>query len=130
MDFGDKNHILLGITPAKELIEISDKYKKIIQYVDETSIKHGEKISIWLAYGKGFGNKTRPSKLKKVLPVAKEYGRDIHESLQKRELNWILFKKLLAKKENTKLQINKIQTRVKRRRVRKRRVRRRRVRIG
>ena len=62
MDFGDDNHILLSPRLAEDLRELSDEYGKIIKPVHDFTIKHGQTILVYSAYGDGFGNKNHPSK--------------------------------------------------------------------
>src|SRR3989337_780840 len=57
MDFGDDNHILLSPRLAEDLRELSDEYRKIIKPIHDFTIKHGQTILIYSAYGDGFGNK-------------------------------------------------------------------------
>jgi hypothetical protein len=62
MDFGDDNHILLSPRLAEDLTELSDEYRKIIKPVHDFTIKHGQTILVYSAYGDGFGNPKHPSK--------------------------------------------------------------------
>ncbi|MGI0057079.1 MAG: adenylate/guanylate cyclase domain-containing protein [Nitrosarchaeum sp.] len=62
MDFGDDDHILLSPRLAGDLREISDEYRKIIKPVHDFTIKHGQTILVYSAYGDGFGNPKHPSK--------------------------------------------------------------------
>ena len=62
MDFGDDNHILLSPRLADDLRELSDEYRKIIKPVHDFTIKHGQTILVYSAYGDGFGNPKHPSK--------------------------------------------------------------------
>ena len=62
MDFGDDGHILLTPRLAEDLIELSDEYKQYIKPVHDFTIKHGQTILIYSAYGDGFGNPKHPSK--------------------------------------------------------------------
>jgi len=62
MDFGDDGHILLTPRLAEDLIELSDEYKQYIKPVHDFTIKHGQTILIYSAYGDGFGNPNHPSK--------------------------------------------------------------------
>ncbi|MGQ0792458.1 MAG: adenylate/guanylate cyclase domain-containing protein [Nitrosopumilaceae archaeon] len=62
MDFGDDNHILLSPRLAEDLREISDEYRKIIKPIHDFTIKHGQTILVYSAYGDGFGNKNHPTK--------------------------------------------------------------------
>jgi hypothetical protein len=64
MSFGTSNHILLDVTTATELISLSEKYRKYIHYLGIVKIKHGEKIPIYSAYDRDFGNKDKPESLK------------------------------------------------------------------
>lgn len=62
MDFGDDGHILLSPRLAGDLRELSDEYKKIIKPVHDFTIKHGQTMLIYSAYGDGFGNSQHPTK--------------------------------------------------------------------
>ena len=62
MDFGDDNHILMSTRLAEDLRELSDEYRKIIKPVHDFTIKHGQTMLVYSAYGEGFGNKRHPSK--------------------------------------------------------------------
>lgn len=62
MDFGDDNHILMSPRLAEDLRELSDEYRKIIKPVHDFTIKHGQTILVYSAYGDGFGNAKHPSK--------------------------------------------------------------------
>jgi hypothetical protein len=61
MDIGDDGHILLSSRISEDLIEISDYYKQILRPLQKYSIKHGQTISIYSAYDKGFGNPKLPA---------------------------------------------------------------------
>lgn len=62
MDIGDDGHILLSARTAEDLREISDQYKQIIKPLHNYTIKHGQTLSLYSAYGKGFGNPRPPMK--------------------------------------------------------------------
>lgn len=62
MDFGDDGHILLSTRLAEDLRELSDEYRKIIKPVHDFTIKHGQTMLVYSAYGHGFGNPQHPSK--------------------------------------------------------------------
>jgi hypothetical protein len=62
MDIGDDGHILLSARISEDLREISDYYKQILRPVHQYSIKHGQTISLYSAYDKGFGNPRPPTK--------------------------------------------------------------------
>jgi len=62
MDFGDDGHILLTARLAEDLYELSDEYKQYIKPVHDFTIKHGQTILVYSAYGKGFGNPKHPTK--------------------------------------------------------------------
>ena len=62
MDYGDNGHILLSTRMAEDLRELSDEYKQIIKPVHDFTIKHGQTMLIYSAYGKGFGNPKHPTK--------------------------------------------------------------------
>jgi hypothetical protein len=61
MDFGNDGHILLRPRVAEDLRELSDEYKKIIKPLHDYTIKHGQRILIYSAYGKDFGNPNVPT---------------------------------------------------------------------
>ena len=68
MDIGEGGHILIEGGLAQNLISLDDKYMKIVHYVGENKIKHGQVIKIYSAYDyKNFGNPELPFKLKSVL---------------------------------------------------------------
>jgi len=60
MDIGNDGHILLSSRIAEDLRELSDEYKKIIKPLHDYTIKHGQKILIYSAHGKDFGNPNIP----------------------------------------------------------------------
>ena len=62
MDFGDDWHILMSTRLAEDLRELSDEYRQIIHPVHDFTIKHGQTMLIYSAYGKDFGNSKHPSK--------------------------------------------------------------------
>ncbi|MEW6043422.1 MAG: hypothetical protein AB1608_04095 [Thermoproteota archaeon] len=62
MDFGDDGHILLSTRLAEDLRELSDEYRKIIKPVHDFTIKHGQTMLVYSAYGPGFGNPQHPTK--------------------------------------------------------------------
>lgn len=61
MDIGNDSHILLSSRVAEELRELSDEYKKIIKPLHDYTIKHGQRILIYSAYGPDFGNSNLPT---------------------------------------------------------------------
>lgn len=61
MDIGDDGHILLTSRFAEDLIEMSDEYKKYLHPVHDFTIKHGQTILIYSAYGDDFGNPVPPT---------------------------------------------------------------------
>ena len=63
MDIGDNFHILLADRLAEELIGLKDEYRTTIKYVLDYQIKHGQKIKIYSAFSKEFGNPMQPAKL-------------------------------------------------------------------
>ncbi|HET7642789.1 MAG TPA: adenylate/guanylate cyclase domain-containing protein [Nitrososphaeraceae archaeon] len=74
MDIGNDGHILLSSRVAEDLRELSDEYKKIIKPLHDYTLKHGQRILIYSAYGSDFGNPTMPlgktfqrSKMKKEI---------------------------------------------------------------
>jgi hypothetical protein len=62
MDIGDDGHILLSARTAEDLREISDQYKQIIRPLYDYTTKHSQKLFLYSAYGKGFGNPKLPTK--------------------------------------------------------------------
>ena len=62
MDFGDDGHILLSTRLAEDLRELSDEYRKIIKPVHDFTVKHGQTMLVYSAYGNGFGNPEHPTK--------------------------------------------------------------------
>lgn len=62
MDLGNDGHILLSPRMAEDLRELSDYYKQVIKPIHDYSIKHGQTLLIYSAYGKGFGNSKPPDK--------------------------------------------------------------------
>jgi KaiC/GvpD/RAD55 family RecA-like ATPase len=63
MDIGDNFHILLADRLAEELIGLKDEYRTTIKYVLDYHIKHGQRIKIYSAFSKEFGNPRQPAKL-------------------------------------------------------------------
>jgi len=63
MDIGDNFHILLADRLAEELIGLKDEYRTTIKYVLDYQIKHGQRIKIYSAFSKEFGNPIQPAKL-------------------------------------------------------------------
>jgi hypothetical protein len=63
MDIGDNFHILLADRLAEELVGLKDEYRTTIKYVLDYQIKHGQKIKIYSAFSKEFGNPLQPAKL-------------------------------------------------------------------
>ena len=61
MDLGTKGHILLSTEFAKDLMEISAEYEKIIHPIHNFGIKHGEDLLVYSAFGEGFGNSNAPN---------------------------------------------------------------------
>jgi hypothetical protein len=62
MDIGDDGHILLGRRIAEDLREISDEYKSIIRPLYDYTTKHSQKLFLYTACGRGFGNARLPNK--------------------------------------------------------------------
>lgn len=62
MDIGDDGHILLGRRIAEDLREISDEYKSIIKPLYDYTTKHSQKLFLYSASGRGFGNARLPNK--------------------------------------------------------------------
>jgi len=63
MDIGDNFHILLADRLAEELIGLKDEYRSTIKYVADYQIKHGQRIKLYSAFSKEFGNPQQPSKV-------------------------------------------------------------------
>lgn len=77
MDIAKPNNILLDSGIAKELDNLSSRYKKIIHYVGKATIKHeAEKLEIYSAHGKNFGSKIFPDLTDKqtIQTLNNEYG--------------------------------------------------------
>jgi hypothetical protein len=62
MDVGDDGHTLLSTRTAEDLREISDHYKQIIKPLYDYTTKHSQKLFLYSASGKGFGNPKLPTK--------------------------------------------------------------------
>lgn len=62
MDLGDENHVLVTASMAEDLIDISEKYEKILHPIHSYTIKHNEEILVYNAYDFDFGNKEIPKK--------------------------------------------------------------------
>ena len=62
MDAGDSGHILITSTMAESLIELSEKYRKVIHPIHDFKIKHGEVLLVYSAYDNSFGNQEKPKK--------------------------------------------------------------------
>ncbi|TLX66510.1 MAG: hypothetical protein E6L02_05195 [Thaumarchaeota archaeon] len=63
MDLGDNLHILITDKLAEELIALKDEYREIITQIAEFEIKHGQKIKLYSAHSKEFGNPKLPEKV-------------------------------------------------------------------
>lgn len=63
MDIGDSFHILLAERLAEELIGLKDEYRTTIRYVGDYQIKHGQRIKLYSAFSKEFGNPQPPAKV-------------------------------------------------------------------
>jgi hypothetical protein len=59
---GDDGHILLSTRTEEDLREISDHYKQIIKPLYDYTTKHSQKLFLYSASGKGFGNPKLPTK--------------------------------------------------------------------
>lgn len=108
MSFGSSDHILLDVSTSNELMEISERYRKWIHYLDVVEIKHGEKIPIYSAYDNDFGNKTKPKVFTgKTRPeIIEKTGRLILEQLSRQEMEPKKFLKMLEQKEKSKLKLS------------------------
>jgi KaiC/GvpD/RAD55 family RecA-like ATPase len=62
MDIGGEGHILLSDSLAKALLSLKDEYARTINYIGEYSIKHGQTLTLYSAYGDDFGNPEAPEK--------------------------------------------------------------------
>jgi class 3 adenylate cyclase len=60
MDLCDSNQIFTSRRLGDDVSNLSPEYKAIMHSIGEYEIKHGEKLSIYNIYGKGFGNKRIP----------------------------------------------------------------------
>lgn len=60
MDLGDAGHILITERMAKDLIEISDDYSRIIHEIQDFVIKHDQTIPVYCAFDENFGNSSLP----------------------------------------------------------------------
>jgi KaiC/GvpD/RAD55 family RecA-like ATPase/class 3 adenylate cyclase len=66
MDAGDNGHILLAEKLAEELIALNDEYRRIIKPISpDFEIKHGQKIRLYSAYAKEFGNPQPPARVQR-----------------------------------------------------------------
>ncbi len=63
MDIGDNFHILLADRLAEELIALKDEYRTTIKYVVDYQVKHGQRIKLYSAFSKEFGNPQQPAKV-------------------------------------------------------------------
>ncbi|MDP9289811.1 MAG: hypothetical protein M3P08_16660 [Thermoproteota archaeon] len=63
MDIGDNFHILLADRLAEELIGLKDEYRTTIKYVVDYQVKHGQRIKLYSAFSKEFGNPQPPAKV-------------------------------------------------------------------
>jgi KaiC/GvpD/RAD55 family RecA-like ATPase/class 3 adenylate cyclase len=63
MDLGDNMHILLADPLASQLIALKDEYRMVVNPITDYEIKHGQKITLYSAYSKEFGNSTIPTKV-------------------------------------------------------------------
>ncbi|MFZ0511314.1 MAG: ATPase domain-containing protein [Candidatus Nitrosopolaris sp.] len=63
MDIGDSFHILLADRLAEELIGLKDEYRTTIRYVGDYHVKHGQRIKLYSAFSKEFGNPQPPAKV-------------------------------------------------------------------
>jgi archaellum biogenesis ATPase FlaH len=63
MDIGDSFHILLAERLAEELIALKDEYRTTIRYVGDYQIKHSQRIKLYSAFSKEFGNPHPPVKV-------------------------------------------------------------------
>jgi KaiC/GvpD/RAD55 family RecA-like ATPase len=63
MDIGDSFHILLAERLAEELMALKDEYRTTIRYVGDYQIKHNQRIKLYSAFSKEFGNPRPPVKV-------------------------------------------------------------------
>jgi|CXWL01.1.fsa_nt_gi hypothetical protein len=108
MDIGDANHILMDMPPARDLMETSAYFKKIIHYLGVKEIKHDAQLHVYSIYGSGFGNNKKPNAMTSSVISESEYGRLILNAVsgsQKQIMEKL--NKLRKKYEITKSQIEK-----------------------
>lgn len=67
MDIGDDGHILLSARVAEDLMQLSDYYRQILHPLDFIVLKHGLRMMLYSAYGKNFGSKKLPNKMKRKI---------------------------------------------------------------
>jgi KaiC/GvpD/RAD55 family RecA-like ATPase len=63
MDIGDSFHILLAERMAEELIALKDEYRTAIRYIGDYQIKHSQRLKLYSAFSKEFGNPHPPVKV-------------------------------------------------------------------
>lgn len=63
MDIGDSFHILLADRLAEELIGLRDEYRPTIKYIADYHVKHGQRIKLYSAFSKEFGNPQLPKRI-------------------------------------------------------------------
>lgn len=66
MDLGEADHILLPSNLVNDLLEMSDKYEKMIFPIHNFTVKHGEELLVYSAHGEDFGNSTPPKKANQI----------------------------------------------------------------
>jgi len=108
MGFGDADHILMDIAPAKDLINRTNYYKKIIHRLGKGIAKHDEEFQIYSVYGPNLGNRNLPKDLVKSIVSKEEHGRMILEGFHgsKKQVLQAL-KNYFEKSEITKLQLKR-----------------------
>ncbi len=78
MDLGNKMQIFASSRIADDIRRLSPEYKAMLHPVGDYTIKHGEQLLIYSAYGNGFGNKHVP--LKNKTQKSKAAEQDIQNS--------------------------------------------------
>lgn len=66
MDLAGDEQIYVGNKIAEEIVKTHPDYKDVFHHVSAYTTKYGEKITLYNAYGEGFGNKASQVKQKKI----------------------------------------------------------------
>ena len=72
MDLGNADHILISSKMAKEIYQLSTKYRKNLHKIGTSKIKHGDVVEMYSVHGNGFGNAKPPKLNKEKLEEYKE----------------------------------------------------------